>query len=474
MASYTPLAPTEGGLWRENYSSYALQVPKQFYEFPDFPFVAVPWGDYPTGAQTAHYIKAYAKHFDLMGCVALKTEITALNLRKDGKPGWTVKVQPEGGSVEEEDFDFVVVATGMYSSPANMPSYEGRADFAGQVIHSSQYLSQDIAKGKKVVVVGSSKSAIDIIVDTSKVAAAPPTMVARHFHWSTPRLIAGFIPFQFIFLSRFGQALVSWYKGPWPVGAPCYFNLLRCLLFPIMWVAFRLVELIIAIQHCMFFEHLPPYDVVKDFYGHAHILNREFFRLRGAGSLISKQGEIAKLENGKVILKSGESIDADLVICATGFEKTYDYLPSEVQKQLMLEADGLYLYHHCIPAGVRKLNLAFCGSEVASISNIMTHGIHAEYICRIFKGLVQLPSDEEMNAECKTMMDWKRGWMPETSARANLVLLHQIHYHDQLLREMGENPSRKGWLLPELFCPYMPSDYDGIIGAATGELAFKF
>ena len=53
----------------------------------------------------------------------------------------------------------------------------------------------------------------------------------------------------------------------------------------------------------------------------------------------------------------------------------------EVQRKrekaaLDVQEDGLYLYRHIFPPGVA--DLAFCGSEVATISNIVTHGIHAE------------------------------------------------------------------------------------------------
>ena len=33
---------------------------------------------------------------------------------------------------------------------------------------------------------------------------------------------------------------------------------------------------------------------------------------------------------------------------------------------------------------------------------------------------------------------WKRGWMPKTGSRAGMILAHWIHYHDSLLRDMGE------------------------------------
>ena len=59
---------------------------------------------------------------------------------------------------------------------------------------------------------------------------------------------------------------------------------------------------------------------------------------------------------------------------------------------------------------------------------------------------------------------WKRKWMPETASRASLVLLHQTHYHDRLLKDMGLPHRRKSNPLSELFMPYQAGDYDNVIG----------
>jgi len=448
-----------GGLWRENYHSYGVQVPKQLFQFPDFPMETVKWGEYATGAQTQAYIESYAQHFNLMPHIRFNTPVEGLMPRSDGQKGYTFKLGEHG----HENFDFAVVATGMYSQVPNMPEWtKTKGDFQGQVFHSSKYIDQATASGKSVLVIGAAKSSIDVTLSASQVSKEPPTMLFREAHWCTPRWIAGIIPFQYVFLSRLGQALVTWYKGAWPAGAPCIHSCLMWILFPIMWVAFRIVELLFACQRGQFGCYYPKLDVVADFYGYGHVLDTSFIGAWRAGKLKGQKGTVARMVKGGVVTEAGESISADLIICATGFRKAYDYLPAKVQAALTVEDDGLYLYRHCIPAAVRDINLAFCGSECASISNIMTYYLHAEYICRILSGYVSLPDEGQMRAECDTMRAWKRKWMPMTASRASLVLLHQTHYHDQLLRDMSEQPSRKG-CLSELFCPYEPQDYAGIM-----------
>ena len=71
-----------------------------------------------------------------------------------------------------------------------------------------------------------------------------------------------------------------------------------------------------------------------------------------------------------------------------------------------------------------------------------------------------------MAAEIAEMKAWKRAWMPFSAARGARLLLHMLHYHDELLRDFGADPLRKrGLLAPlkELFVPYQPSDYRTIV-----------
>jgi dimethylaniline monooxygenase (N-oxide forming) len=113
-------------------------------------------------------------------------------------------------------------------------------------------------------------------------------------------------------------------------------------------------------------------------------------------------------------------------------------------------------------------NLAFIG-HVASISNISTYGLQAEWLARnLTEGLVSggttSTGGETVKEEIETRKKWARSFMPESANRGMLVLLHQAHYHDQLVRDMGLNPLRKGNFVSEYLMPYAPADYDGIVG----------
>jgi len=470
---------TLGECGQKNYVGFGVQVPKQLYEFPDFPMTSTARGVFPSGPEVQAYVHDFADAFKLKESVRLNTQVQKLERRADGKPGWTVTTTSStGGSAptvtEMADVDFAVVATGMYSSAnPNLPAFEGAEAFPGSVLHSSQYLDSALAKGKHVVVVGGGKSAADIACDASDVAESS-TYLFRNPHWATPRKIAGLIPFQYVFLSRFGQQLVSLFKGGWPsapAGTHAFHSLLKWPMRPV----FGLVELLFALQN----GTLPwssrsawrSGDVVKDFYGFAQVLTTDLKDRISSGLVTATRGEIVKLNSTDPCtaeLSDGRTVPCDLVVCATGFKKDYSVFPEDVLAALNVEADGLWLYRHTVPP--RVADLAFCGSEVATISNIATYALQAEWICEMMLasgdgvGDESLPSPEAMLTSVEEHKEWARSWMPDTPSRAALVLLHQVHFHDRLLKDLGVGHRRKAPdLLAEAFMPYEPADYDGIV-----------
>lgn len=84
----------------------------------------------------------------------------------------------------------------------------------------------------------------------------------------------------------------------------------------------------------------------------------------------------------------------------------------------------------------------------------------------MIKGAHRLPSRDAMLREIEEMKAWKRSWMPFSHARGARLLLHMLHYHDELLKDFGANPRRKtGPFAPlrELIDPYEPNDYAAIV-----------
>merc|ERR1712039_514987 len=171
-----------------------------------------------------------------------------------------------------------------------------------------------------------------------------------------------------------------------------------------------------------------------------------------------------------VVLTDGTEMDVDMVVFGTGFMKSYAYLDSALRERLNRQSDGLYLYRNMFPT--RVPDLCFIGSEVSTFNNILTQGLQALWLKQVLTGHVAFPSLEAMEKMIEKEQAWKRSWMPKKGDRAAILQLHKMAYHDQLCRDMGVNPRRKGWnLLAEVFAPYSAADYTHLFakGETTGK-----
>ncbi len=151
------------------------------------------------------------------------------------------------------------------------------------------------------------------------------------------------------------------------------------------------------------------------------------------------------------------------MVLATGWRSEYGFLPERVRDRINFEDDGFYLYRHMLHPDVP--DLAFIGST-ATICSILTYSLQARWLGELIAGHHQLPDRDAMLREIEDMKAWKRSWMPASHARGARLILHMLHYHDELLKDFGANPLRKtGPLAPlkELIEPYEPKDYRAIV-----------
>ena len=464
-----------GGLWKDNYLDFGVQVPKQLFEFPDFPFKEVPDGDFPTGIEVQEYIERYTDHFQLHDHIQLNTRVESVTQNEDGS--WTIQATSTGSGASKEEssnhrFDKLVVSTGMYASdrpsfPEAVVTEDAKKNFKGDIIHTNEVRRPEQVKDKKVVVIGGGKSAIDVAVTSSNVGAEKVTLLSRNPHWPTPRKIADLIPFQYVLLSRLGQNLVLGWSGPLPGCSPAHSKLWHSIGQYVMPPIFKVVELLFAAQYRNVTGPTSPFfkvGVVEDFYGYAQVLDYSLRDKVASGDIDWRIGSIANVESdGAIVLDDGDHVEADVVICGTGFEKDYSIFDDQTVENLNVESDGLYLFNHTIPTHVD--NLAFVGSELAVISNISGYALQAAWLSKLWAGeLSDDVSDKTlMEQEVQELKEWKRRWMPFTSSRASLVLLHQIHFYDRLLQDMGMEKKRKSNLLAEWFMPYESRNYDGVL-----------
>jgi len=444
-----------GGVWKANYDNFGLQVPRELYEFPEFPYPAnKSWAKFPSGPEVQEYIERYADHFGLRNLIRFSTGVSRVDVGEGGK-GWTVFSGKQGEVTEPDDFDFVVVATGMYGWPPHIPKVRGQETFEGEVYHSANFFDAKLCEGRDVVVVGGGKSAVDNAVSGARLGKSS-TLLFREGHWPVPRHLLNLVPFKWGTYSRFGHFMLPAHHE---LGDLKWY--MHSLLTPVKWIWWRIVELMFRAQFRLSGDLVPETRIEHDLFSGGQILNYDFRDLLKQGKVKAIKGSIEFMHPKHVELQSGEKLPCDLLVFGTGFAKSYNLFDRLVQEKLAIQSDGLYLFRNIIPPNVA--NLAFIGCEVSTFNNILTHALQAEWLARLLDGTNELPERRRMLRRIEQTQTWKRSWMPPTSARAAIWQLHMLKYHDGLLKDMGEKHLRKGPnVLAEVFAPYSAADYRDI------------
>lgn len=167
-----------GGTWRDNvYPGVCCDVPSHLYSFS---FAPNPdWSRlYSPGWEIQEYCERTAKEFGLEPHLRLGAEVQRVEWQGDE---WRIGFAD--GS--EARADFVVSGLGALHRPS-IPKIPGAERFRGSSFHSAQWPSDFSASGKRVAVVGSAASAIQIVPAIAD-AAAHVDVFQRTPNWILPR-----------------------------------------------------------------------------------------------------------------------------------------------------------------------------------------------------------------------------------------------------------------------------------------------
>ncbi|MGW3512284.1 flavin-containing monooxygenase [Streptomyces sp. NPDC000994] len=169
-----------GGTWRDNsYPGCACDVPSHLYSFS-----FAPNPDWPRTFSGQEHIRAYLEHvmdvFGLRPHLRLHSEVTRMTWDAE-KLRWDIETTSGNLSA-----DVVVGATGPLSEP-KVPDIPGLDSFPGKVFHSARWEHDHDLAGKRVAVVGTGASAIQI-VPSIQPEVARLTLFQRTPPWVMPRV----------------------------------------------------------------------------------------------------------------------------------------------------------------------------------------------------------------------------------------------------------------------------------------------
>lgn len=170
-----------GGTWRDNvYPGCACDVPSHLYSFS---FAANPhWSrTYSPQPEILTYLKNVVNQYDLKPNIRYNTEVVRTEFsERDGH--WTL-TDRAGNSTTAR---VVLMAIGPLNRPS-VPHFKGLDDFQGRQFHSSNWDHSYDLTGKRIAVVGTGASAIQIVPAIAPIVGHL-TIFQRTAPYVTPRL----------------------------------------------------------------------------------------------------------------------------------------------------------------------------------------------------------------------------------------------------------------------------------------------
>jgi len=170
-----------GGTWYANsYPGCRVDLESQVYRFSGYPSR---WEDhYSTQPVMLDYLRAFAKDNGLYEDIQFGSEV--ISSRWDAtRAKWVLEVRTDG-RVHEVVADVQVSAVGQLSRP-QMPDLPGMELFTGPVFHSARWDHSVDLTGKRVGVIGTGASAVQLIPEVAR-SAAEVTVFARTMPWLAP------------------------------------------------------------------------------------------------------------------------------------------------------------------------------------------------------------------------------------------------------------------------------------------------
>src|SRR4051812_32115613 len=172
-----------GGTWHVNhYPGLAVDIASVTYSYS---FEPNPYWEhwFARGAELKKYAGHVADTYDLRRHMRFGVSVEGARWDED-EQHWVVSTS-SNGERDTHTTRFLMTATGFLSQP-RLPDIEGVHDFGGEVVHTADWDDSADLTGKRVAVIGTGATAVQLVPEIARVAAQL-TVFQRTPIWVTPK-----------------------------------------------------------------------------------------------------------------------------------------------------------------------------------------------------------------------------------------------------------------------------------------------
>ena len=332
-----------GGTWFENrYPGCGVDTPSLTYTFSCRPN---DWSMYfPLRDEIEGYLLDTAREFGLYDKARFRTHVEEARWNT-ATDQWDVTITTPDGKRETHSADYLFSAVGILNIP-KYPQIDGLDEFAGEVYHTSRWPAEADLSGKRVAVIGNGASGMQVAPAIAD-EVSRMTIFARSKQWAAPfpqfrkkvpegvRYLMQVVPLYRAWLEQ----RLSWtfndrvhgtlFRDPeWehPERAVNEINDAHRRVFT------RYVEEQLQDRPELIERVLPEYPP----FAKRMLLDNGWFRTIKKPHVDLIPEHLAKVQGNTLFTSSGETVEADVIILATGFQTTnvlgsYDIVGREGQ-----------------------------------------------------------------------------------------------------------------------------------------------
>lgn len=324
---------------------------------------------------------------------------------------WTVSLKHGDGSDSTIKCNFLHMCSGYYSyDEAHSPDFPGKAAFAGQIVHPQFWPETMDYAGKKVVVIGSGATAVTLVPSMAE-TAGHVTMLQRSptYIVSLPGEDKWALRFRKILPGKLAYLFTRWKNVLWGLFT---FNLARNK--PKAFKK-RLLDMVkeemgenVDMTH--FTPSYNPWDqrlcLVPD---------GDLFRTIKSGKASIVTDQIERFKEDGIVLKSGETLEADIIVTATGLKMlTGGSAAFEVDGEPVVFGEKIN-YKGVMFSGVPNFGMTM---GYTNASWTLKADLTSEYVCRLINFMDKndtpiatpiLPADGSVGTE--PMLDFTSGYV---------------------------------------------------------------
>lgn len=338
-----------------------------------------PWKsakDIAPGADILAYLNDTIDEYGLSDHIRLGSRITKLNWSSE-KKRWCATVEPQGADAYQIEARFVSSCTGYYNyDHGYLPQWPGYDEFSGVIAHPQSWPKDLDYEGKRVLVIGSGATAVTI-VPTMAQKAAHVTMLQRSPTYILSR--PGEDPF-----AQWVNRLLPW-KAAWKLA-----RIKNILLSIYVWnTSKKKPDGMRSYLRKMTVEALPEgFDVDTHFSPEYDpwdqrlclIPDGDFYTAIGQGKASIVTDHIDRFTPYGVITRSGEKIDADIVVPATGLQVQFlGGIAASIDGEPIVPAKHM-VYRGMMVSNVPNFAVIFGYSNA---SWTLKADLTADFVCRL-------------------------------------------------------------------------------------------